>query len=614
MAIFANTAEIQDSPQLAEGDAYFKAMVSRSRSKPLPEGVVELSKNMRLERNEAAVRQGLKKLTDDQIFSTPVIIPFAIPSGPLTSGQTFAMYASGVYSDPDEDNKEWIIRVSTESANFWSEDGTEHTVPFTGYETVEDEDRAMVLQANYKVYIFRGWEGDARTVASITRSGSTATITTALPHGLFNGFRARISGANQAEYNGDFTVTIAGALSFTYPVTGSPATPATGTLVLRKLKAPLVWAGDFSASFMPVDQDDLEGGLADMPNADYGLYFSDRMIQPYDRNQVVLSDILDCEVFDLINNQASFLQGSNDYTIGIHPYQQNQVLVFMRKSIHLLVGTEAIDLTGRKQIEVTREVGCCARRTIQTAGERIFWLSDNGVYSLTIGQELNLTGASVPLSEPISDYFARVNTLQFDAACAVYHDNRYYIACPLDGAERNNYVFVYNTLNQGWESVDTFPAGVYIDDLLVSTYGNRRRVFATNREGAIYLLEESESDETGLIADPTENQIDGQLWTRGYRLGSGSDSLKRFGKCVVQMEATADGDTVQVQASARNPDSVSTLVTHTEPTANDKTLRFRTGGKRGISLSLRIIATQGRPIVRETSVGGIDYGYSTRNS
>src|SRR3546814_8616732 len=39
-----------------------------------------------------------------------------------------------------------------------------------------------------------------------------------------------ISGAVETAYNGTFSVTVAGANSFTYQVAGAPATPATGTI------------------------------------------------------------------------------------------------------------------------------------------------------------------------------------------------------------------------------------------------------------------------------------------------------------------------------------------------------------------------------------------------
>ena len=70
------------------------------------------------------------------------------------------------------------------------------------------------------------------TPTSITRSGQVATVTYA-NHGLMKYDRIRISGANQAEYNGVFVVTGTPTRdTFTYSVVGSPASPATGTLSL----------------------------------------------------------------------------------------------------------------------------------------------------------------------------------------------------------------------------------------------------------------------------------------------------------------------------------------------------------------------------------------------
>jgi len=612
MPLHQNHESIIDSQELADGDRFFQKMVSRSRSTPLPEGTVELAQNMRLERNEATVREGLNKLTDDLVFITPVTIPFVIPSGPLTSGNSFAMYASGVFSDPNDSNKEYIVLASTEKATFWNETDGATDVAYPAYETLEDEDGAEIVQANNKIYIYRGWEGDDVVVSSITRTGAVATVTSATPHGLFNGFRVRISGAAQTEYNGDFVATATGPTTFFYTVSGSPATPATGSLYLNRLKPPLVWDGDFSNTFELVDQVVLTGATSDMPCADYGLWFRNRMIQPYSRDQFVLSDLLDPETFDLISNQVNVLLGSNDFSVGAHPFQENRVLLFMRKSIHMLSGITGVDLGGSELKEVTREVGCCARRTIQTAGNQIMWLSDNGVYTFQIGTELNLVGSGFPLSEPISDYFARVNTAAVNAACAVYHDNRYYIAVPLDGATRNNYVFVYNLLNQGWESVDVFPANVYVDDLIVSSYGNRRKLFATNREGAIYLYEDGDVDQTGTIASPTNNQIPGKLWTRAYAL-NGSNSVKRFNRFVANIESRASGDTVVFKTATRNPDTTSTITTFVATAADDKTIR-RTAGKRGNSLSLRLETTAGRPIIRSVSVDGIDHANATRNT
>jgi hypothetical protein len=72
--------------------------------------------------------------------------------------------------------------------------------------------------------------------ASITRSGLVATLNTSpTPHGFTTGQRIVVLGADQPEYTGSRTVTVLDAFRATFQVTGSPATPATGTI---KVSAP----------------------------------------------------------------------------------------------------------------------------------------------------------------------------------------------------------------------------------------------------------------------------------------------------------------------------------------------------------------------------------------
>lgn len=67
---------------------------------------------------------------------------------------------------------------------------------------------------------------------TITRSGSTATATwQGGAHPFVNGQKVVHSGASQAEYNGAFAVTSTGANTYVFTVTGTPSTPATGTIL-----------------------------------------------------------------------------------------------------------------------------------------------------------------------------------------------------------------------------------------------------------------------------------------------------------------------------------------------------------------------------------------------
>ena len=72
--------------------------------------------------------------------------------------------------------------------------------------------------------------GSSKSVSSITRSGTTATVVTSASHTLSDGDPVLMAGADQSEYNGIFQIQYVNATTFTIEVSGSPASPATGTI------------------------------------------------------------------------------------------------------------------------------------------------------------------------------------------------------------------------------------------------------------------------------------------------------------------------------------------------------------------------------------------------
>ncbi len=65
---------------------------------------------------------------------------------------------------------------------------------------------------------------------TITRSGATATVAHTT-HGLETGDLVIIRGAVQPEYNGPFVIIVTTVSEYTYTVSGTPDTPATGTII-----------------------------------------------------------------------------------------------------------------------------------------------------------------------------------------------------------------------------------------------------------------------------------------------------------------------------------------------------------------------------------------------
>lgn len=77
---------------------------------------------------------------------------------------------------------------------------------------------------------------------TITRIGTIATATTAVDHLLGSNVEVTIADADQTEYNGAQAIQVTGSNTFTFPVAGSPTTPATGTIT-----------ADFTSVSIPVD-------------------------------------------------------------------------------------------------------------------------------------------------------------------------------------------------------------------------------------------------------------------------------------------------------------------------------------------------------------------------
>lgn len=77
-------------------------------------------------------------------------------------------------------------------------------------------------------------------IVSISRSGSTATVNVASTALLSDDDLVEIFGAAQPEYNVIARIDVTGASTFTYAVTGTPATPATGVLTYQRRAGPIM--------------------------------------------------------------------------------------------------------------------------------------------------------------------------------------------------------------------------------------------------------------------------------------------------------------------------------------------------------------------------------------
>ncbi len=87
------------------------------------------------------------------------------------------------------------------------------------------------------------------SIVSITRAGAVATVIHTAAHLLMTGDSITISGADQSEYNGTFSITVTSATGYTYTMPAAGASPATGTIVETRNSTEVIWkAPGLSAS------------------------------------------------------------------------------------------------------------------------------------------------------------------------------------------------------------------------------------------------------------------------------------------------------------------------------------------------------------------------------
>ena len=578
---------------LVEGENGFIGMQSRNNPLELKAGYVQLSQNMRLDRGTAAVRLGLKR---------------------LTSGASIGVNIYGASTFSTSTGTEYIILL-TGSGLFSYNTSTLSIGSIINYptgRTITATDNVDIVQANNVAYIFRG-QGDAfKTVTSITHVTTLATATITA-HGYSNGDEVIITGSNKVEYNGSWVISAVTANTFQYTMATAPSADSGGTVVCQKAKAPLVWDGATTITVVP--QGVNTPGAENMPTSDFGLYFKNRLILKQTRDSICASDYLDYNTWDLDFAQFFINVGANDFIVGFQPWQEDKFIIFQRNSMYYAYvdpnGYTAGAAPGGTSFiqSLTSEFGCSARRSIVNAGEYIFFLSDNGVYLLNPSLDLKLLGNTTPLSDPISDVIARINTTAVSKAVGKVFNNRYYLAIPIDGSTRNNAVIVYSLLNKAWESVDTFPTGFYVDSMSIALYGQAKRLYFINQEYGIFLSEELAYDElTDSTGSPVlpfvlpatmttsfqPNAIAGQILTRRYFYDTYAS--KRFSYAEADLNCNA-GDSMTITAIATNPDNTSEVFSFASSGAEDFTKRFRIG-KRGFGLDLKLESVTGRPTLR----------------
>jgi len=539
-------------------------------------------------------------------------------------------FGSCLFSDPASDSQEYIILALYENAvaiNMTTKATTTIAYP-TGITLTSS---VNMLQAFNKVFIFR----DGATALQWNGSFSGSPAFTKVANGDYAASTYLDASNNTSITDGVVTVTAAshglsiGSLIFvvnngtTELSEGTPyvvaTVPGTGSFTFYA-----EISDSAATTVVYAKRQPSQLGFTHMPAPAWGVYHQRRLIVPYYyttsgssgsetitsrnvRDEILLSDIFDSDTYDRILNQLKVTAGIADYLQYVHPFTEDNAVIFNRNSIHLMMGLSG-SLNDIALKEITREAGLVAQKSVVTIGDKIFFLSDNGIYATQFQDLYNLRGAGLPLSDPINPLIKRINPDYAHNAVAVYHDNRYWIAVPIDGSTTNNAILIYNLLNQGWESMDLIDqSGWNIANLIVSGAGGVNKLYAVNSFGGVHVIDERPDAFDYIYTRPgaasTPYPIESEVVTRQYTFAD--VGRKSFNAYEVHVESSdQEPSDAEITMISENIDKEAEMYTLAEslgfdlPIAEDSSVRGRIGNIRAYGMQMKFVPTKGRPKLR----------------
>lgn len=368
-------------------------------------------------------------------------------------------------------------------------------------------------------------------------------------------------------------------------------------------------------------------GFIHMPSAPWGEFHQRRLWVPYwytsdvspstrnVRDELIASDIFDSDTYDRIGNQFRASAGQSDYTVGLTGFTNDSIVVFNRKSIHLMTGVSG-SLSDVSTNVVTTEIGASARKSIVQVANKILFLSDQGIYSVEFLDAYNLRGTGTPISETIQPFIDRINQNYAHLSTGVYFNSRYWLAVPLDStpgagnATKLNTIIVYNFINGGFESIDSVNSVDFaIRDLLVAREGAQNALYLTTEEGGVHKIDGNEGGDVVSItagqATSSTIPVISQLTSRQY--DADSMDRKTYSRAEFHVKSNSSQTDGNIQFITEDPDSVSTstaissLLGNSLPDSEEASLRLRVN-KKGFGIQADFRPSIGRPYLRATKI------------
>ena len=277
--------------------------------------------------------------------------------------------------------------------------------------------------------------------------------------------------------------------------------------------------------------------------AQYPIWALYRLIYAYE-NTLIISDILDPEVFNLTTQTLTLDPIKSDYITGMCLWQGQQIAIFRNGSTWMAQTGPNLPVVDWELDRASATVGCCTHGTIVQCGVDVFFLSETGrgVYALSQMPTSNQMGVWQPISQPIKRYIDRINWAAIQCARATYWNDTYQLAVPLDNSTYNNYTLIFSVTTNTWQGIWTHKDAVG-NPISVRDFGRDR----TNINETMLLIGTLDGT-IAKVSYPTDRQywdqnIDGtrtpyesSLMSRAFTFGGIASEQYTYGGSINQIQ------------------------------------------------------------------------------
>lgn len=256
------------------------------------------------------------------------------------------------------------------------------------------------------------------------------------------------------------------------------------------------------------------------------ILFQNRTVGINQANNVAISDPGDFLHFTPFTNALTLYMGNGDPLTALIPLSEDALLFMSTSQVLSVTGLSAGDPALK---EVTRAYGCIAQLSAVQVGRDVWFLSRDGVVSIAQTDFGLNQGVARPASEAITRKIAEIDFRHASMACAAWFNNKYLLAVPLKGQEKeniqNNCILVYNLLTQQWDGYWQGD-GLRPVQFFRLTLGLEERLCWLDADGSVKWFTEGWEDITLDYDADTEDwtygsvAIETELLTRAYTGGN----------------------------------------------------------------------------------------------